>query len=431
MQNRHDEHYLRTVTELGDSHGVITTRAIYGGKGIKLVDKGVRINSALFGRLVRHKLLPELDQCLSIENAVDHETLAQAARELLEAHLHLPALPWQTNTHYEIQQILQLIPLPEALAFKLTVARIRRPEVFDHSLRIAVIAIYLALLGRNHSHTELIELAAAGIFHDIGLLHIAPELLQPDYRMQLHERQHLYAHPVIGQLILKAHPQYHPRISRMVYEHHERLDGSGYPQSLQGSAICEGARILMLAEVAQSAFERNCDARNLARLQVLLKLNQRKFDRRATGQLVSLLTRMQSALQPQAQAVAHAPLQEKFQQIARLFQSWENTRAAIIQGPNPDERNLAGFVEERLAGLRLTLQDAGVDIDAAGELLTLLQEDEPAMLELSLMAAETSWQLRDVRHEIQRRWHETGKTASLSDTLTDWLETISEAAPAC
>ena len=74
MNQRHDEPYIRSVTELGDTRNVVTSQAIYAGNNIKLVEKGVRVDSSLYERLVRHKLVPQIDECLMAEDGVDQQT---------------------------------------------------------------------------------------------------------------------------------------------------------------------------------------------------------------------------------------------------------------------------------------------------------------------------------------------------------------------
>ena len=61
MEPRHDEHYIRSITQMGDAQNVVTSQAIFTSKKIKLIEKGVKVNSALFERLVSHKLIPKID----------------------------------------------------------------------------------------------------------------------------------------------------------------------------------------------------------------------------------------------------------------------------------------------------------------------------------------------------------------------------------
>eukprot|EP01041_Mallomonas_annulata_P031344 gene31344-53636_t len=64
-------YYLRALTDMADRRTVVADAAIYTDNGIKLVEKGARIDSRLYDRLVQHKLREPIDRHLSIENPVD------------------------------------------------------------------------------------------------------------------------------------------------------------------------------------------------------------------------------------------------------------------------------------------------------------------------------------------------------------------------
>lgn len=85
MRNEtYDEHYINSVTALGDTHEVVTTQAVFTRNGIKL-DQGTRINSALRDKLVQHKLIPSIDVCLSTPDGVTNAGLRTRAREILDS----------------------------------------------------------------------------------------------------------------------------------------------------------------------------------------------------------------------------------------------------------------------------------------------------------------------------------------------------------
>jgi len=86
MHELQDEHYLRAVTELGDTRKIVTGRDIYSQSGIKLVASGIHITSNLYERLVKHKMLPPLDMALSIENMLDQKAILQDALDLVQAN---------------------------------------------------------------------------------------------------------------------------------------------------------------------------------------------------------------------------------------------------------------------------------------------------------------------------------------------------------
>ena len=80
MTERYDEHYISSVTALGDTHEVVTSQAVFTRNGIKLVDVGARINSAFREKLVQHKLLPPIDQCLTVAGGVTCSTPSTPCR---------------------------------------------------------------------------------------------------------------------------------------------------------------------------------------------------------------------------------------------------------------------------------------------------------------------------------------------------------------
>lgn len=72
MPELNDQHYLQAVTELGNTRRIIADRDIYSQSKMKLISSGMHINSQLYDRLIKHKLL-ELDKALSIDNMLSTE----------------------------------------------------------------------------------------------------------------------------------------------------------------------------------------------------------------------------------------------------------------------------------------------------------------------------------------------------------------------
>ena len=76
-----DAHFLRAVTDMAERTNVVTGDAIYTEKGMKLVDKGTRVDSRLYDRLVMHKLRDPIDSSLVADNLVDTASLLTLARQ--------------------------------------------------------------------------------------------------------------------------------------------------------------------------------------------------------------------------------------------------------------------------------------------------------------------------------------------------------------
>src|SRR6185369_12383451 len=76
-----------------------------------------------------------------------------------------------------------------------------RPELFEHSLQTALLCAHLVREGGAPGHDIQIA-ASAGLLHDLGMLHIATELLAPQSRLEGDERRPLYVHPMTGSMLV-------------------------------------------------------------------------------------------------------------------------------------------------------------------------------------------------------------------------------------
>jgi HD-GYP domain-containing protein (c-di-GMP phosphodiesterase class II) len=98
---------------------------------------------------------------------------------------------------------------------------------------------------------ELDALRLAGTIHDIGKIAVPAEILSKPGRLSDLEFGIVQAHPTTGFDIL-ADVDFGSPVAEMVLQHHERLDGSGYPRGLKGDDILPEARILAVADVVEA-----------------------------------------------------------------------------------------------------------------------------------------------------------------------------------
>jgi HD-GYP domain-containing protein (c-di-GMP phosphodiesterase class II) len=91
----------------------------------------------------------------------------------------------------------------------------------------------------------------AGLIHDIGKINVPAEILNKSGRISDTEFNIIKIHPQAGHDLLKEIEFPWP-VAQIVLQHHERLDGSGYPQGLRGEEIMLEARILAVADVVEA-----------------------------------------------------------------------------------------------------------------------------------------------------------------------------------
>ncbi len=129
-------------------------------------------------------------------------------------------------------------------------------EEFEHSVMVGTIAVMFALAIGISDETALGDLALASIFHDIGLVRIRPEVLaKEEIDWNASERSEYEKHVAASVEILKeSGTEFNPRVYRMVKEHHENYDGSGFPEHIRGAQIDEMSQIMHMANL----FDRLC-----------------------------------------------------------------------------------------------------------------------------------------------------------------------------
>lgn len=126
----------------------------------------------------------------------------------------------------------------------------RDPYTFGHGERVSMISEKIAMdLGMDEEQVEGIRIC--GLLHDIGKISIPVEILNKTTKLTELEFKFIKLHPVTGYEILKNIKFPWP-IAEATYQHHERMDGSGYPNGLKGEEIIIEARILAVADVLEA-----------------------------------------------------------------------------------------------------------------------------------------------------------------------------------
>jgi HD-GYP domain-containing protein (c-di-GMP phosphodiesterase class II) len=124
---------------------------------------------------------------------------------------------------------------------------LRDDAMADHSRRVALLS---AALGHRlgFSEARCRRLHSAGLLHDVGKIAFPDRLVAGELRAE-DDRPAIEAHPLRGARLVRRLPGTLSSAAKVVLQHHERLDGSGYPMGLSGPAISQDARIVAVADV--------------------------------------------------------------------------------------------------------------------------------------------------------------------------------------
>ncbi|MCB2180628.1 MAG: CBS domain-containing protein [Desulfobulbaceae bacterium] len=209
----------------------------------------------------------------------------EAEEELKKAHEHLEQRVAERTA--ELSKAMH--GAVEAMAMTV---EMRDPYTSGHQRRVADLASHIAMeLALSDEKVQGVYMA--GVIHDIGKIRVPSDILCLPGRLSQAEFAIIAPHPTVGYDILKGIEFPWP-IARIVLQHHERLDGSGYPQCLQADQILIEAKILAVADVveAMSSHRPYRPARGVERaLEEITDNSAIRYDSEAVGACVELFTK--------------------------------------------------------------------------------------------------------------------------------------------
>lgn len=392
------QHFTQAVAELGEKQPVIASCAIFNANGVKIVEQGTMINLGLYERLMQHKLSAPIESCVSSRDTVTGKTLRASAQEVLDSIPFFSRMAPDGKSRNLLLDAIETMHLPAPIGFQLTIARDVRPEIYQRLIRTALIAAWLTktpLLSRFDVNIA----SAAGMLHDIGMLHVDPLLLSPEHVLNGAQQRQLYSHPLVSTMLIERHHQYPKELVRAVGEHHECLDGSGYPRHLIGDAISPLGKLLSLAQVVAAMFAPDRDAPEL-RLSVLLRMNTHRYDSTLVLQIIGLL---QSPASSQGAKIGH--LQDPVQLLLDVDSALGQWSAELPKSPDlsPARREGLALVSVQLQKIQRALAQVGA---APAQLAYIGRDalDSTLLDEMTLITREAGWQLRTAARQTRSRW---------------------------
>jgi len=145
----------------------------------------------------------------------------------------------------QLSEALSAMVAPIILAMEM-----RDPYTAGHQTRVAEIAAAIAR-EMGWPETKVQGLRVAAQVHDLGKLSIPAEILTKPGKLTTGEWTLIHEHPTTGYTILKDIPFAWP-VAEIVHQHHERLDGSGYPRGLKADEMLPEAKVLAVADIVEA-----------------------------------------------------------------------------------------------------------------------------------------------------------------------------------
>lgn len=240
--------------------GMITAQSIYNREGASYLTRGTKLSQQYIDRLhkigISNVVITSLDPDLPLpppEDIIREDTRVTAIHQVYDTYARI-----QQKKDMEIPPLLSasesiiadLIRQPDNLV-QMTDIRLYDDYTFAHSVNVAALSAMLGILC-HFSKADLITLTMGALLHDIGKLKVNINILNKPGALTDEEYRAVRQHPEWGWRHL--HELTHSEldvasIASIAYQHHEHLDGNGYPRHLTEDNISDFAKIVSIADV--------------------------------------------------------------------------------------------------------------------------------------------------------------------------------------
>lgn len=144
--------------------------------------------------------------------------------------------------------LMTAIESNNAIAIDINALKTSDEYTFKHSVDVATIAMILAKQ-QGLPRTQVYEIGVSGLLHDVGKTKVPLEILNKPGKLDKNEFATMKQHSVYGYKMMQEHPEFNQTISLAVLQHHEKVNGKGYPFGVSAKQITPYAKILSIADI--------------------------------------------------------------------------------------------------------------------------------------------------------------------------------------
>lgn len=393
-------HYLDHVMTVAEGRQVEATEDIYSENGMKLMAKGYAINGFMRERLIEHKLIKPLEDCMAVSGSVTGKLCAETAERVLETNPALRAVCLSEKRLSPVKLFAEST-FTGRLQTLLTVYAEYKTGKLDHAVCVALLALSLMQRMMPGEKDALDVMLVAALSHDVGELYIDPQYLEKGARLGPKEWRHIAAHPVIAHGLMKDLVGVAKPASALILDHHERLDGFGYPQGRRMGEVSESAQILAVAEMLGGMLDRG--GGTLQQADVAVKLIHGEFSRPVID-VVSRTFRECREADAQNSGGALQDALSMSHELSKRLERIERVHGQLqpaFMNASPSFKILWEQAQDRFESIRRAWSSTGLDVQPDG---AWLQHESPAMQrEVIAILREINWRLRELDRELHAR----------------------------
>lgn len=278
------------ITDIED--GDILSSDVFNHYGLHVLSKGTKLYKREMSKLLQHQIefldieeRSTKDVILKGDSSANPKWLSKMHPLYENAVKSVQTFFSKVNTqgklnHEEISSaldpLIQNFQVERDVVSMLLLLTNKDNYTYQHSVQVGMLSYYLAVW-LNYSETEAAIIGKAGFLHDIGKCRISDDILNKPGKLTSEEYEEVKRHAEYGHQIIIASFN-DPYLAVGALQHHERVDGSGYPQGLKGDEIHPVAKIIAVVDVYSAMISSRVYQEEQDLLTVLLELYRLSFN---------------------------------------------------------------------------------------------------------------------------------------------------------
>lgn len=233
--------------------GMVIARTVVGLDGRSLLTENTRLTESYIERLkalgIRSIFIKDGLADVEIPAVISEQVLAAVSGTLDKSIKNITNrnLLNIDNLKRSVSLLIEDIMSNRHLLIQLEDIRSHDDYLFLHSINVAVFSIMMGMT-MNYTEEKLMELGLGALLHDIGMIMVDQSILKKETALNTSELEIVRRHPEIGFNILRTYREVSTMSAHIAFQHHERVDGTGYPRLMEGKQIIEYAKVVAVAD---------------------------------------------------------------------------------------------------------------------------------------------------------------------------------------
>ncbi|WP_050608121.1 HD-GYP domain-containing protein [Clostridium niameyense] len=244
--------------------GDVLGRNIFSEKGQVLLKSGIKLTQGYINKLRNLGVLYVYVEDARLEDVVvEDEKLMKLKQTTMKSMANITKNIHDFNgkklkdSFNEVEEMINYIINMGDVNKSLYDIKTYDNYTYVHSLDTCIMTAFLGM-SSGLNELELKEISIGAILHDIGKIKIPNNIINKKGKLTDEEFEEIKKHPIYGREMLVKNLAISNNIIKIVEQHHERIDGNGYPYGLKGSQICKNAKIVCICDVYDAVSNDRC-----------------------------------------------------------------------------------------------------------------------------------------------------------------------------